>query len=100
MNEVYDPFAKGRWYRFFIESDGSEYKLTESDVEGATIDSTFLHLPAGYQIIEKCYQVHSTAAFTLNISLKSYADGSQAASLPAKTGFDYGYFYIFAIKEG
>lgn len=32
LQKSYDPFANGRWYRVFLESDGTNIKITESDL--------------------------------------------------------------------
>lgn len=100
--EKYFPFmSKGKWYRFFIESDGVNYSLTESTLENTDITSNYLKLPVGYHIIDSKIDVHftSTEANNTSLILRSYVDGSQGIALPAKAHFDHMYAYVFAYKE-
>lgn len=93
---MYNPYSKGRWYRFFVESDGNEYTLTTSDIEDTTIASTYLKLPKGYHILDRIYDINFTGAASITDVIKSYASGEESVPLPQASGFDYGYIYVFA----
>jgi len=97
---MYRPLKNGRYYKFFVESTGSAYKLTLTDIEGATISGTALNLPVGYKILDVLYDVNSVegSASTLSCSLKFNSDGSQGIVLPGKANFTDADIYIYAVK--
>lgn len=92
----------GRYYTFFIESDGSAYTLTQADLAGATISSSVLVLPEEYQIVDAKVDVHSdgiATAVSSNVGCISIlASGKQGVSLPKVAAFDYMYVSVFAHK--
>ena len=95
---IYKPYSKGRWYRFFIESDGESYTLTKSDLEDATISGSRLKTVEGFHVldvIEDIHSVESGASGSVQWSTYIYADGIQAVNIPAKSNFDYATVYIF-----
>ena len=42
LQKSYDPFANGRWYRVFLESNGTVFKITESDIKKIKVDGNVL----------------------------------------------------------
>lgn len=92
----------GRYYTFFIESDGTAFTLTESEITGASISSQVLVLPDGYQIVDVKTDVHSegeSSAQSSNIGCTTIlASGKQGVALPKVTSFDYMYVSVFAHK--
>ena len=98
---MYNPMKNGRYYKFFIESDGSAYTLTTTDIEGASITSTYLMLPAGYKIVDVKYVVTSDVATAANMShtLRFGANGEQGVVLPNKANMTDAEVYIYAIKD-
>ena len=99
----YDPYGKaGRWYKFFIESDGSDITLTESDLEDATISGTRIKLGDDFHAIDVKEDIHSITGGTAGAvagGIYIYADGQQAVNIPAKDQFDYATVYVFGYTE-
>lgn len=98
---MYNPYAKGRWYRTFIESDGTA-KVTESDFPNASISSGALVCPAGLRIVDYLVDVHAIepdSAKTWSKGIRTYAAGMQAVLLPDASTYDHGYVYVFAYAE-
>lgn len=91
----------GRWYKFFIESDGSAQTLTTSDIDGAVISSNAIKLPEGWRCVEMAHDIHfdSSSASTFVPGVKYYANGQQAAVIPPAAAFDYADIYVYAYKE-
>lgn len=100
----FEPYKiPGRWVRFFIESTGSAYHLTNSDLDGCSISSTYLNLPAGKHAINVMIDPHldggtSTTATSYTIgSVRRNGNGTQSISLPGAALFDYAYVYAYII---
>lgn len=96
---MYNPYSKGRWYRFFIESDGTDATLTTSDIIETIIAGNYLKLPVGYHIIDRIYDFNFTGATSITDVIKSYSSGEESVPLPTASGYDYGYVYVFAHKK-
>lgn len=94
---MYNPYSRGRWYRAFIEADGTSYTLTSCDITDAVINGSRVKLPDGFHIVDIKYDIHSTIGTggALAHATYIYADGTQAINLPGKDQFDYAYIYIF-----
>ena len=93
----YNPFCRGRWYRFFIESDGSTISITDSDLE-VNHSSQYIQMPKGFHVIDTKYDIHTvegSSAANMSYVLRTYNDGSQGIIMPGKDAFDYGYVYAF-----
>ena len=94
---MYNPYSKGRWYRFFVESNGSAITITEKDLE-AQISASYLQMPKDFHVIDTKYDVHTVAggsAENMQYVLRIYNDNSQAVALPTVDHFDYAYIYVF-----
>ncbi|MBQ0139411.1 MAG: hypothetical protein KBT36_08950 [Kurthia sp.] len=97
----YNPYNKGRWYRIFIESDGNDITITESDLN-CEISAGYMKMPKGFHIIDEMMDIHSIEGGTAaNIGFinRIYADGIQATDLPPVKNFDYAYVYVFGYIE-
>lgn len=88
---------KGRWYKFFIEVDNGEFKITTKDTD-CSISGTTLKVP-GLEIIDYKTRIHSDApsVVTFDRTMKIFADGSQGVTLPPATSTDYFTVWIFGI---
>jgi len=98
MVKGYDPYTKGRWYRFFIESDGNTITMPEKDIAGAAVNGTRIKFDADFTVIDVKYDIHSVsggAASGIANTVYIYADGKQAVNIPTKDQFDYAYIYVF-----
>lgn len=102
MDRSYDPYNKGRWYRFFIESDGDIIKLTESDIAGAVVSGTRIKTVDNFHITDVKYDITSVEGGTasgIQNTVYIYADGIQAFNIPAKDQFTSAYIYVFGHYE-
>lgn len=45
-------FTQGRWYKIFVESTGTELKITTSDIDGVTVIGRGVVFPIGFNIID------------------------------------------------
>ena len=97
---MYNPFSKGRWYRFFIESNGNANILVESDIDGTVIDNNFLILPSRYKILSVVpninFDISSSTIDTLSYMVIN--KGRMAFKLPLKNSIYNMELYIFAEK--
>lgn len=94
---MYNPLIKGRWYRFFIESDGSNVVLTESDMKDATVTNTAIHIPNNYKVKDVVYDIAVNGGASTSLYIKSLSSGWNI-SIPDKAGFTDGYVYVYAEK--
>ena len=87
-------FTKGRWYRFFVESDGTTVTLSKKDNIDASIVNNKLILPKYFTVAACFNELHCIEAEEANVCRIVYdTDGLTKVELPAKN-FDYGYIYI------
>lgn len=100
-NKLAPNQKKGRWYKAFIESDGTDYTLTTCDLSDATITSKVLVLPEGIRHTEVHVDIHvdAAAAFTYTPQFKGYAAGTQGITLPDADQFDYMTMWFYAFRE-
>lgn len=88
------PFTKGRWYIFFVESDGTTVTLSEKDNLDASIENNKLILPKDFTVAAVFNDLHCIEAAEANVCRIVYdTDGLTKVELPAKN-FDKGYIYI------
>lgn len=88
------PFTKGRWYRFFVESDGTTVTLNEKNNLDASIENNKLILPKDFTVAACFTELHTIEAEEANVCRIVYdTDGLTKVELPAKN-FDHGYIYI------
>lgn len=94
---MYNPFSKGRWYRIFMESDGTTSKITDSDLN-VSLSGSNLKMPKGFHVVDTKYDINCVAhdaAVNMIIDLIGYADGSQGFPGPVAKAYDYAYIYVF-----
>lgn len=94
---MYTPYDKGRWYRFFIESNGSEQTIIEGDLT-ATISSNYLMLPNNFHVIDHVTDINSPDGGTLasiGNTKRRLANGSQGVLIPTAPNFDWCYVWVF-----
>ena len=56
LQKSYDPFANGRWYHVFLESDGTNYKITQSDISINVYQNYFNINTELYNVIDYVYK--------------------------------------------
>lgn len=92
------PFMdKGRWYAFHLSSDGTNHTIEDSDIIGV-LSGDAVKLPEGFHITNVTYDISfipDAAASTLAVSIKNYADGTQAFLLPAPAKYTELVAYVF-----
>lgn len=86
---------KGRWWRIFIESNGSEYVCTDENV--INFSSNHMKLNGiNPVIVSGLYDFTTTEkAVDVTTGIHLYSDGSIAVTLPPPNTFNSGYIYIF-----
>lgn len=98
LKRNFNPYkVNGRWYQVFIESTGTEVKITNSDLP-LTIDNGYLKFPEGFHIIERQYDINSVphdGVVSIAIDLRGFEDGTQGIYLPLAKAFDYAHIYVF-----
>lgn len=99
----YNPYSKGRWYRFFIESNGGNATITESDIDGTSIsklninnvDCNTLVLPLGYKVLDVVIDIHTIGGMSKFAERVSTIEGNQGIVIPDNMVFDFAYIYVF-----
>lgn len=100
---MYKPYSVGRWYRFFIESDGVTITLTNSDISGAVIENNAVVLPEGYRVMDVVTDINSIANSVGDTSQGNKiitSNGRQGYALPNASTFDYSFIYLFIRRNG
>lgn len=100
---MYNPkecpaYNHGRWYEFFIESDGSNYTMTTADLDGVTFSGNYLKMPDNFHVVQTLLDInpyHVEAATSIDLSLRQYADGTQGITLPVRNNMDWCRVYVF-----
>lgn len=95
-----EPFNKGDWYKFFIESDGTQIKITTSDLPDTVLELPYLKLPKDFHMIQRLYDIHSTAttsSYDFYNDTRYYEDNIYIY-LPDADVFDYMDLYIFGYQ--
>lgn len=94
---MYNPHSKGRWYRIFMESDGTKQTIVESDIN-ISLSGNNIKMPAGFHVLDTVYDIncieHEGVA-NMAIDLIGYADGCEGIAGPIPKAFDYAYIYVF-----
>ena len=98
-NRNYLPYmSKGRWYEFFVESDGTNYKLTKADLNDCKISNNSLILPKDFHILTFTQDIHAIGDSTFMPELPLFSDNTQGFVLPDATSFDYMTIYLYCRK--
>lgn len=92
---------KGRWYEFFVESNGTEISLTRSSLEGADIATTYLNFPTGFHVVDFVIDNDSdaTSATDYSKNKRLLTSNRQGIKFPAAGNFTYAYVYVFGYFE-
>ena len=103
LQKSYDPFANGRWYRVFLESDGTNVKIIDSDFENAYMSGIILNIKDNlylHSLIEKIHLINSDGqSYTPLLQyVSSVSEIRTYISLNPK-GFDYCELFIFGEKK-
>lgn len=98
-------FTKWRWYKIFVESDGTTVTLSEKkDNFDASIVNNKLILPKDFKVTDYFNELHCIEAaearkgyrsiqYTFSKNSINDTDGLTKVELPTKN-FDHGYIYI------
>jgi len=102
----YNPLSYGKWYKFFIESNGSAYTLTTKDISTAAITVTGeLKLPADFIVCDVSVQPHyvsggqGTVVPVGNVTVPDQTTGATLIPLPVVDDFDYLTVFVFGYNE-
>lgn len=102
MSLIKDPrYDIGRWYRIFIESDGTSYRVHDNPITGE-LSGNHLKFKKGFHVVtlETDYTfTENSGASTLESGLYLYADGTVSANLIATSKFTSAYMYVFGHEE-
>lgn len=94
----YDTHAIGRWYRFFLESTEDTAVLTESDLDGCSIEGSALKMPEGIHCMQIMYDITPVTggtASSMTMGLRRWADGRQGFAIPKAGTYSSAYIYMF-----
>ena len=91
---------KGRWYKFFVESNGENLTLTTSDLKGVVISSRTLKFPEKFRVLHAMFDFNTeggtaTSALNLDLIIKRYGNGQQGVNIGEPTAYDYGTIYVY-----
>lgn len=94
---MYNPFSRGRWYRIFMESNGTKQTIVDSDIE-VSLSGSNLKLPKGFHVIDRKYDINCVehdSAVAISMDVMGYADGTEGIAGPVPKAFDWAYIYVF-----
>lgn len=102
MSFIKDPrYAKGRWYRIFVESNGTDYVLHDNQI-ATEFSSNHLKLKEGFHVVHygSDYTFAKTeSAVSIDDGLYLYADGTVALNVAKADTFSSAYLYVFGYFE-
>lgn len=102
MSFIKDPrYNKGRWYRIFVESDGTNYVLHENPIT-TEFSSNHLKLKKNFHVVNYDHDYTFTtteSAMPIDDGLQLYADGSIALNVAKAGTFSSAYLYVFGYFE-
>lgn len=103
LQKSYDPYANGRWYRMFIESDGSKSTIIDSDFKYASIDSDFINIRDNLYLTNIIIKAHTITGNTSTIESTLYyrtlpQEVRTYFVLPIKS-YDYCEVFIFGEEK-
>ena len=98
MSFIKDPrYNKGRWYRIFVESDGTNYVLHENPI-ALEFSANHLKLKEKFHVVNYGHDYVFTTtenAVSIDDGLYLYADGSIALNVAKANTFSSAYLYVF-----
>ena len=97
-------YNKGRWYKLFIESTGSAYKITTSDkgINSSEMSGNHLMLPQDFIAVDYKFINDSSAisaAAGTKLEIYKYANGRHGVTLPAASDFKSLDVYVFGYYD-
>lgn len=102
MSFIKDPrYNKGRWYRIFVESDGTNYVLHENPI-ALEFSENHLKLKEKFHVVHYGHNYTFTTtknAVSIDDGLYLYADGSIALNVAKANTFSSAYLYVFGYFE-
>lgn len=102
MSFIKDPrYNKGRWYKIFIESNGTDYVLHNNQI-AEEFSSNHLKLKKGFHVVtyEHDYKFTTTdSATSIDDGLYLYADGTVSLNVAKANTFSSAYLYVFGYFE-
>lgn len=102
MSFIKDPqHNRGKWYRIFIESDGTDYKVHDNPITGELSGNT-LKFKKGFHVVkhETDYIFReNSGASVIESGLYLYADGTVYANLESASKFTSACIYVFGYEE-
>ena len=102
MSFIKDPrYNKGRWYRIFIESDGTNYVLHENQIT-TEFSSNHLKLKKGFHVVTYGHDytfITTDSATSIDDGLYLYADGTVSLNVAKANTFSTAYLYVFGYFE-
>ena len=104
LQKSYDPFANGRWYKIFLESNGTKVSIIESDIDGNIYSRYFTPIKNinFYTVLYDIHFINTTTQQTYDLGLNYITDSNIKTlrfSLPSPSSFDYAYIYVFGEKK-
>ena len=102
MSFIKDPrYSKGRWYRIFVESDGTNYVLHENPI-ALEFSANHLKLKKGFHVVNYGHDyafITTENAVPIDDGLYLYADGNVALNVAKANTFSSAYLYVFGYFE-
>lgn len=96
------PYAKGRWFKVFCETDNNVAKITTTEIDECMIDSNRLMIPHDLHIVDVLCDFNNVEfdTGTANINNVWYAlpNGTKYILLPNVKSWDYGDVWIFGYR--
>lgn len=94
-------YSKGRWYRIFVESDGTNYVLHKNKIT-TEFSSSHLKLKKGFHVVTYGHDYTFTttdSATSIDDGLYLYADGTVSLNVAKANTFSSAYLYVFGYFE-
>lgn len=102
MSFIKDPrYSKGRWYRIFVESDGTNYVLHENPI-ALEFSANHLKLKKGFHVVNYGHDyafITTENTVSIDDGLYLYADGNVALNVAKANTFSSAYLYVFGYFE-
>ena len=102
MSFIKDPrYNKGRWYRIFIESNGTDYVLHNNQI-ATEFSSNHLKLKDRFHVVTYGHDYTFTTtenAIPIDDGLYLYADGTVALNVAKANTFSSAYLFVFGYFE-
>lgn len=93
---------KGRWYKIFLESDGTNITQTTSDIDGSVVSNTAITLPAGFTPVSYEIDAHidiTGAQSSISKKVTYTTSGKTTLAIMGPTVFDYANVYVYGYFE-